>query len=97
MGGFPVLHTADYSIDSAYKIIYDIYSSVILRDTLQRNNIRDIELLERIVRFVFDNIGNRFSGKNVSDYFKSQQRKLDINTVYNYLKALESTGYRTSS
>ena len=90
MGGFPVLHTADYSIDSAYKIIYDIYSSVILRDTLQRNNIRDIELLERIVRFVFDNIGNRFSGKNVADYFKSQQRKLDINTVYNYLKALES-------
>ena len=90
MGGFPVLHTADYSIDSAYKIIYDIYSSVILRDTLQRHNIRDIELLERIVRFVFDNIGNRFSGKNVADYFKSQQRKLDINTVYNYLKALES-------
>ena len=90
MGGFPVLHTADYSIDSAYKIIYDIYSSVILRDTLQRNNIRDIELLERIVRFVFDNIGNRFSGKNVADYFKSQRRKLDINTVYNYLKALES-------
>ncbi|MDO4249761.1 MAG: DUF4143 domain-containing protein, partial [Neisseria sp.] len=38
----------------------------------------------------FDNIGNTFSGKNVADYFKSQQRKVDLNTVYNYLKALES-------
>jgi len=90
MGGFPVLHTADYSFEAAYKIVFDIYSSVILRDTIQRNNIRDIELLERVVKYVFDNIGNKFSGKNVADYFKSQQRKIDINTVYNYLKALES-------
>ncbi|MDR2474861.1 MAG: DUF4143 domain-containing protein, partial [Bacteroidales bacterium] len=51
--------------------------------------IRDVELLERIVRYAFDNIGNTFSGKNVADYFKSQQRKIDINTVYNYLNALE--------
>lgn len=88
-GGFPALHTADYSFESAHKIVYDIYSSVILRDTILRNNIRDIELLERVVKYVFDNIGNKFSGKNVADYFKSQQRKIDINTVYNYLKALE--------
>ncbi len=90
LGGFPVLHTADYTIESAYKIVFDIYSSVILRDTIQKNNIRDIELLERVVKYVFDNIGNKFSGKNIADYFKSQQRKIDINTVYNYLKALES-------
>jgi len=36
------------------------------------------------------NIGNSFSGKNISDYFKNQFRKIDINTVYNYLEALES-------
>lgn len=89
-GGFPVLHTTDYTFEAAYKIVFDIYSSVILRDTIRRNNIRDIELLERVVKYVFDNIGNKFSGKNVADYFKSQQRKIDINTVYNYLKALES-------
>ncbi len=90
LGGFPVLHTSSYSIESAYKIVFDIYSSVILRDTVQRHKIRDVELLERIVKFVFDNIGNSFSAKNVADYFKSQQRKIDLNTVYNYLKALES-------
>lgn len=97
LGGFPVLHTASYSDVTAYKVIYDIYSSVILRDTVQRNNIRDIELLERVIKYAFDNIGSTFSGKNVADYFKSQHRKIDINTVYNYLSALEGAFilYRT--
>lgn len=90
MGGFPVLYTANYDLESAWKVVYDIYSSAILRDTVQRNNIRDVELLERVVKYVFDNTGNRFSSKNVADYFKSQQRKIDLNTVYNYLNALES-------
>ncbi len=90
MGGFPVLHIAEYPIETAYKVVYDIYSSAILRDTIQRNNIRDVELLERVVKFVFDNVGNKFSVKNVADYFKSQQRKIDLNTVYNYLSALQS-------
>lgn len=96
-GGFPVIHTANYSAESAYKVVYDIYSSVILRDTIQRYKIRDVELLERVVKYAFDNIGNTFSGKNVADYFKSQQRKIDVNTVYNYLHALEGAFilYRT--
>jgi len=89
MGGFPALHTSEYSFETAYKVVYDIYSSIILRDTVQRYNIRDVELLERVIKYVFDNIGNKFSAKNVVDYFKSQQRKIDLNTVYNYLNALE--------
>lgn len=96
-GGFPVVHTANYSEETAYKVVFDIYSSVILRDTVQRYKIRDVELLERVVKYAFDNIGNTFSGKNVADYFKSQQRKIDVNTVYNYLNALEGAFilYRT--
>ena len=89
MGGFPAVHTANYSYDAVYKLVYDIYSSVILRDTVQRHSIRNVELLERVVRFVFDNIGNRLNAKNIADYFKSQQRRVDINTVYNYLEALQ--------
>jgi len=88
-GGFPVIHTANYSDEAAYKVVYDIYSSVILRDTVQRYKIRDIELLERVIQYALDNIGNTFSGKNIADFFKSQQRKVDVNTVYNYLNALE--------
>ncbi|MDD4922967.1 MAG: ATP-binding protein [Bacteroidales bacterium] len=88
-GGFPAIHAGHYSEELAYKAVYDIYSSAILRDTVQRYNIRDLELLERVVKFVFDNVGNKFSAKNVADYFKSQNRKIDLNTVYNYLHALE--------
>jgi predicted AAA+ superfamily ATPase len=88
-GGFPVLQIADYSEETAGRVVYDIYSSIILRDVVQRNNIRDVELLERVVRYVFDNVGNKFSAGNVADYFKSQQRRIDLNTVYNYLNALE--------
>lgn len=90
-GGFPSVHSSTFTLEQSYKIVYDIYSSVILRDVVQRYKFRDIELLERVVKYVFDNIGNKFSAKNISDYFKSQNRKLDLNTIYNYLNALESS------
>jgi uncharacterized protein len=89
-GGFPVIHLTDYSYDTSYKIVRDIYDSAILRDTIERHGIRNIEMLKRVVKFVFDNIGNTFSAKKVADYFKSQQRRVDLNTIYNYLNALES-------
>lgn len=89
-GGFPALQTGDYTDEMTYKAVYDIYSSAILRDTIQRHGIRDSELLERVVKFVFDNVGNNFSAKSIADYFKSQNRRIDLNTVYNYLNALES-------
>jgi len=63
MGGFPVLHLDESPIESAYRIVFDIYSSAILRDTIQRHKIRDVEFLERVVKFVFDNVGNKFSAK----------------------------------
>jgi predicted AAA+ superfamily ATPase len=49
-----------------------------------------VELLERIVKFVFDNVGNTFSAKSIADYFRSQFRRPDPETVYNYLNALEA-------
>lgn len=90
LGGFPALSIASYDTESAYQVINDIYSSAILRDTVQRHNIRDVELLDRIVKFAFENLGSSFSAKRVADYFKSQYRKVDLNTIYNYLYALES-------
>ena len=81
LGGFPVLHKHSYDYDSAYKIIRDIYASTILRDTIQRYNIRDIELLERVIKFILENIGQTFSAVSIVKYFKSQYRKIDINTV----------------
>lgn len=89
-GGLPAIHNFDYDRDTIYQYLEDIYNSVLLKDVIARNGIRDIELLERIVLYVLDNIGNTFSAKNISDFLKSQGRKLSRETVYNYLKALES-------
>ena len=58
---------------------------------VERHKIRNVELLNRIMKYVMDNVGNTFSAKNISDYFKNQHRKVDINTVYNYVAALESS------
>lgn len=88
-GGFPVTNINDMSDDQAYRIISDIYSSVVLKDIVQKNDIRKPELLERIVRFAFDNAGKTFSAKRIADYLKSQQRELGVETVYNYLSFLE--------
>lgn len=89
-GGFPVIHVSEYDEETSSKVVYDIYSSIILRDVVQRTGIRDIELLERVIKYLFDNIGSRFSAANVAAYFKRQQRRIDLNTVYNYIDALES-------
>jgi predicted AAA+ superfamily ATPase len=59
-------------------------------DTIQRHNIRNIDLLERLIRFLFDNTGNIFSAKNIADYMKNLKRKVDAETIYNYINALES-------
>jgi predicted AAA+ superfamily ATPase len=88
-GGFPVIHAADYDEESADTLVRSIYDSIVLKDSVQRYKIRNLELFNRVVKYAFDNIGNTFSGKNVADYFKSQNRKVDLNTVYNYLYALE--------
>lgn len=89
-GGLPGIHNFNYDRNNIYQYLLDIYNSVLLKDVIARNNIRDIELLERIVLYIMDNIGNTFSAKNISDFLKSQGRKLSRETVYNYLKALES-------
>lgn len=90
-GGFPIIHISDYDESTCYRIINDIYDSIVLRDVVQRYGIRNVELLSRIVKYVIDNVGNTFSAKSVSDYFKSQNRKVDISTIYNYIDALESS------
>jgi len=90
-GGFPAVHIAEYDERATYMIINDIYDSIVLRDVVQRYNIRDVDLLNRIMRFLMDCIGSSISAKKIADYFKSQYRSVDITTIYNYLDALVSS------
>ncbi|HJJ38913.1 MAG TPA: ATP-binding protein [Methanocorpusculum sp.] len=88
-GGFPLLHTAEFDADAIKMIVNGIYSSVILRDVIQRYNLRSTDIFERLVLFLFENVGNIFSAKSVSDFLKSESRSLSQNTIYEYLSMLE--------
>ena len=90
LGGFPALHLQNYSYEDAYTIVRDIYNSTIFTDIVKRNQIRKVDQLERIVRFVFDNAGRTFSASSISKYLKSENRAIDNETVYSYLAKLEN-------
>ena len=89
LGGFPVTHLQNYTQDEVYVIVRDIYNSTIFSDIVKRNQIRKIDQLERVVKYTFQNVGNTFSAKSISDYLKAEKRKLDNETVYSYLEKLE--------
>lgn len=89
LGGFPATHLQGYTQDEVYTIVRDIYNSTIFSDIVRRNQIRKIDQLERVVKYTFQNVGNTFSAKSISDYLKSEHRKLDNETVYGYLEKLE--------
>ena len=89
LGGFPATHLQDYSQDEVYTIVKDIYNSTIFSDIVRRNQVKNIDQLERVVKYTFNNIGNTFSAKSISNYFKSEQRKIDNETVYSYLEKLQ--------
>lgn len=89
-GGFPGLYQMPREDDLKVHYIKGIYNSVVLKDVIQRNKIRDAELLERILIYIMDNVGQIFSAKKIADYLRSQGRKVGIESVYSYIKALES-------
>ena len=88
-GGMPFLHNLDYNFEASMQYLQDLYASIILKDITQRNNIRDTDLLERIINYVVMNIGNTFSATSISKFFKNENRKVAIETILNYIKACE--------
>lgn len=89
LGGFPATHLQNYTQDEVYTIVRDIYNSTIFSDIVRRNQVRKIDQLERVVKYTFNNVGNTFSAKSISDYLKAEHRALDNETVYSYLEKLE--------
>ena len=87
-GSFPYT----LQLDNDKKLINDylegIYNTVILKDVVTRKNIKDVAVLESIVKFMFDNVGNNASVKKISDTMTSYGRKVSSPTVESYLSGL---------
>jgi hypothetical protein len=85
LGGFPFIYSSDLDDQAALGYLRDIYQSIMLKDVVARHQIRDVELLNRIVQFLFANIGQMFSGKSVGEYLKNEKRIISMETIYNYI------------
>lgn len=85
-GGMPYLANLRYEDEPSRQYLSDIFNSVQLKDIIQRNQIRDVDLLERILRYVIINTGTSFSASSLSKFLKSEQRKVSPETILNYIR-----------
>ena len=84
-GGFPGIHKMQFDDEVISQYISSLYSTILLKDVIIRNQIRDVALLEKIARYVADNCGNITSAKGISDFIKSQGIKTSVETIQNYI------------
>ena len=89
LGGMPYLANLKYEEEPSRQYLKDLFNSVVLKDIVKRNKIRDVDLLERIITYVFSNAGTTFSASAVSRYFKSEKRVVAPETILNYIKYCE--------
>ena len=89
-GGFPGIHHMKYNDEVISQYTSSLISTIILKDVIARNNLRDYLLLERIAKFTADNCGNITSSKKIADFLKSQRIKCSVDTVQSYLGMLSA-------
>lgn len=86
-GGMPYLANLRFDEIACRQYLRDLFNSVELKDIVKRNNVRDVDMLERIIAYVTANIGTTFSSTAISKYLKNEGRRVSPETVLNYLKA----------
>ena len=87
-GGLPYLIHLPLNEPVVMEYIRSIYSTIILRDVVERKNIRNVAFLEQQVRFLANNTGSLFSSKSISDFLKSQKVNMSSNLVSEYADSL---------
>ncbi|GHT85162.1 ATPase [Bacteroidia bacterium] len=89
IGGMPFISNIIDDEKAIDLYLEDVYNSVVLKDIVKRNNIRDVDLLERIITYVLANVGTTFSATSIAKYFKNEHRKVSTDTILNYIKYCE--------
>lgn len=91
VGSFPYASAFSDDINNVHEYLRGVYNTTVLKDIVSRYRITDTKMLESIIRFVFDNIGNPLSSKKISDILTSSGRKTDPKTVEKYLSAMQES------
>jgi len=90
-GGFPLLSVVPFSDTDAMKVVKDVQNSIVLKDVITRNNVKNATLLENVIAFIYDNVGRTTSIKKIADYLNSKGEGGDYDTVSNYVGYLEKS------
>lgn len=89
-GGLPYLSNLDLENDIVFEYLRNVYSTILLKDVVKREGIRNVDFLETLALYTADNVGNLFSANNISRYLKSQRVNISPLQVINYLRALQN-------
>ena len=85
---FPYAMAFDREVQMTNDYLRGIYSTIVLKDVMHRHSISDAMMLENVMAFMADNIGNTLSVKKIADTLTSAGRKVDVKTIEKYLSAL---------
>lgn len=89
-GGMPYLSRLALTDELAFEYLRNIYATILLKDVVKREGIRNVDFLETLAIYAADNVGNLFSATNISKYLKSQRVDISTTQVISYLKALSN-------
>ncbi len=89
LGGFPLVVNNNFDDKTAYSIVEDIFNSVVINDISRRHNINNLDLFNRVIKFVIENVGKTFSANSIVNFLKAEKRTISSEQIYNYLEYLE--------
>jgi predicted AAA+ superfamily ATPase len=90
-GGLPGIHQLPFNDEVIFSYLNSILNTVLYKDVITRHKIRDASIFDKLVRYLFDNVGNITTAKKVADYFKSQRIRTSVDTVLNYINYVEAS------
>lgn len=88
-GGLPFLPQVRYDASASRSYLEDLYWAILSKDVMRRLQIRDVDLLDRIVRYAMAEIGHVFSARSIVRFLKSERRTTTVETILTYLRACE--------
>ena len=89
-GGLPYLSNLPLQQEIVFEYLRNVYSTIMLKDVVKREGIRNVDFLETLASYTADNVGSLFSANNISKYLKSQHVNMSTLQVINYLHALQN-------
>jgi len=89
-GGLPFLKHLELEDEIVYDYLKGVYNTIIYRDAIMRNEVRNSAFLENLVLFLADNTGQLFSARKIRDYLKSQQTNISTSQIIAYLNHLNN-------